>query len=48
MDNEIKEQENKNKEEKIGILNVYATNAVSTANGGVNQLIEAITIDSNI
>jgi len=32
----------------IRILNVYATNAVSTANGGVNPLIEAITIDSNI
>ena len=32
----------------VRILNVYATNAVSTANGGVNPLIDAIKIDSNV
>lgn len=30
------------------IINVYATNAVSTANGGIVQQIDTVTVDSNI
>lgn len=32
----------------LRIMNVYATTAVSTLNGGVNQLIETIKVNSNI
>lgn len=32
----------------LRVLNTFATNAVSSANGGINQLIETIKINSNI
>jgi hypothetical protein len=32
----------------LKVINSYATNAISLANGGVTELIETITIDSNI